>query len=193
MGHGVRAGDRVRRCGPAHRADRPAIAALLAVAAPYVLPEGERNPGRFDLPGGITATLGVGSLVYGFIHAAASGWSDTGTLLSFGAAAVLLSAFLAIELRSRQPLLPIHLFEQRNRWGSYAVMLMVGAAMFGVLWIYAATHFGPLKSEALVFPGAALLWLAAAFYLAMLGLVAEVALSSERESARETPTAWEVR
>ena len=34
---------------------------------------------------------------------------------------------------------------------------------------------------------------AAAFYLAMLGLVAEVALSSERESAREIPTAWEVR
>src|SRR5438067_3451628 len=110
------------------------IGALLAVAAPYVLPDGERNPGRFDLPGAVTATLGVGSLVYGFIHAAASGWSDTGTLLSFGAAAVLLSAFLAIELRSRQPLLPIHLFEQRNRWGSYAVMLMVGAAMFGVLF-----------------------------------------------------------
>ena len=74
-----------------------------------------------------------------------------------------------------------------------SIPLLLAAAMFGVLWIYAATHFGPLKSEALVFPGAALLWLAAAFYLAMLGLVAEVALSSERESARETPTAWEVR
>jgi len=48
-------------------------------------------------------------------------------------------------------------------------------------------------AEALVFPGAALLWLGAAFYLAMLGLVAEVALSSERESARHIPTAWEVR
>ena len=41
--------------------------------------------------------------------------------------------------------------------------------------------------------GAALLWLGAAFYLAMLGLVAEVAVSSERESAREIPTAMEVR
>ena len=74
-----------------------------------------------------------------------------------------------------------------------SIPLLLAAALFGVLWIYAATHFGRLKSEALVFPGAALLWLAAAFYLAMLGLVAEVALSSERESARETPTAWEVR
>ncbi|MBA3495838.1 MAG: glycosyltransferase family 2 protein [Gemmatimonadota bacterium] len=75
-----------------------------------------------------------------------------------------------------------------------AAMPMVAAALaFTGLWVYAATHFTPLKSEAIVFPGAALLWLGAAFYLAMLGLVAEVALSSERESAREFPTAWEVR
>jgi glycosyltransferase involved in cell wall biosynthesis len=71
---------------------------------------------------------------------------------------------------------------------------LVGAALvFALAWVWAATHFEPLKAEAVVFPGAALLWVAAAFYLAMLGLVAEVALSSERESAREIPTAWEVR
>ena len=74
-----------------------------------------------------------------------------------------------------------------------SVPMVLAALAFGVLWIYAATHFGPLKSEALVFPAAALLWLGAAFYLAMLGLVAEVALSSERESAGHIPTAWEVR
>jgi glycosyltransferase involved in cell wall biosynthesis len=74
-----------------------------------------------------------------------------------------------------------------------AVPMLAAALGFTVMWAYAATHFEPLKSEAIVFPGAALLWLGAAFYLAMLGLVAEVALSSERESAREIPTAWEVR
>jgi glycosyltransferase involved in cell wall biosynthesis len=74
-----------------------------------------------------------------------------------------------------------------------AVPMLAAALGFTLLWAYAATHFEPLKSEAIVFPGAALLWLGAAFYLAMLGLVAEVALSSERESAREIPTAWEVR
>jgi glycosyltransferase involved in cell wall biosynthesis len=75
-----------------------------------------------------------------------------------------------------------------------ASLPLVGAALvFALAWVWAATHFEPLKAEAVVFPGAALLWVAAAFYLAMLGLVAEVALSSERESAREIPTAWEVR
>jgi glycosyltransferase involved in cell wall biosynthesis len=73
-----------------------------------------------------------------------------------------------------------------------SVPMVFAAGIFAILWAYAATHFAPFKAEAVVFPGAALLWLAAAFYLTMLGLVAEVALSSERESARETPTAWEV-
>src|SRR5947208_2858374 len=73
------------------------IGALLALAAPYVLPESVRNRGRFDLPGAVTVTAGVGSLVYAFIHSATSGWSDPVTLVSFGAAAVLLTAFLAIE------------------------------------------------------------------------------------------------
>ena len=57
----------------------------------------------------------------------------------------------------------------------------------------AMTQFGPDKAKAMVFPGAAALSLGTAFYLFMLGLVAEVALSNERESANATPTAWEVR
>jgi glycosyltransferase involved in cell wall biosynthesis len=67
------------------------------------------------------------------------------------------------------------------------------SAAFAAFWVYASIYFGPEKADALVFPGAALLWLGAAFYLAMLGLVAEVALSSERKGARDVPTAWEVR
>src|SRR5436190_5812881 len=120
------------------------IGALLALAAPIVLPKGERNPGRFDLPGAITETVGVGSLVYGLIHAASSGWSDTGTVVAFAVAAVLLTTFFVIESRSRQPLLPLHLFAERARWGSYAVMLMGGAAMFGVLFFLTQFLQGPL-------------------------------------------------
>jgi glycosyltransferase involved in cell wall biosynthesis len=71
--------------------------------------------------------------------------------------------------------------------------LLALSAAFAAGWVYVFTSFGPAKANALVFPGAALLWLGAAFYLAMLGLVAEVALSSERGSARDIPTAWEVR
>jgi glycosyltransferase involved in cell wall biosynthesis len=65
--------------------------------------------------------------------------------------------------------------------------------VFGVLWLFSLTHFGPEKASALVFPGAALLAFGVALYLFMLGLVAEVALSSERAGASDIPTAAEIR
>ncbi|MGH7497972.1 MAG: glycosyltransferase family 2 protein [Gemmatimonadales bacterium] len=75
-----------------------------------------------------------------------------------------------------------------------ATTLPLGAALaFGVMWVIALTQFGPDKARAMVFPGAAALSLGAALYLFMLGLVAEVALSNERESANATPTAWELK
>ena len=77
-------------------------------------------------------------------------------------------------------------------FGVAALPLVATATLFVALWFVAATQFGPDKAQALVFPGAALLSAGVAFYLVMLGLVAEVALSSERDSANEIPTAWEV-
>lgn len=67
------------------------------------------------------------------------------------------------------------------------------ALVFGALWLFSLTHFGNEKASALVFPGAGLLSVGVALYLFMLGLVAEVALSSERDTAHDTPTAAEVR
>lgn len=78
-------------------------------------------------------------------------------------------------------------------FGTLALPMMIGALVFGTMAAIAAAEFRQLKAEALVFPGAALLCAGAAFYLLMLGLVAEVALNSERESANDIPTAWEVR
>lgn len=66
------------------------------------------------------------------------------------------------------------------------------AAVFGILWLFSLS-FGIEKASAVVFPGAGLLSFGVALYLFMLGLVAEVALNSERESSFDTPTAAEVR
>jgi glycosyltransferase involved in cell wall biosynthesis len=71
-----------------------------------------------------------------------------------------------------------------------ALLLGLG---FGAVWLFSLTHFGPEKATALVFPGAGLLGIGVAFYLLMLGLVAEVALNSERGNLNDTPTASEVR
>lgn len=78
-------------------------------------------------------------------------------------------------------------------FGLAAIPALMAALAFGVLWLISLTQFGPEKASALVFPGAGLLWVGVALYLFMLGLVAEVALNSEREGSHDTPTAWEVR
>jgi hypothetical protein len=67
------------------------------------------------------------------------------------------------------------------------------AGVFGAMWLFSLTHFGTEKASAIVFPAAGLLSVGVALYLFMLGLVAEVALSSERDTAHDTPTAVEIR
>src|ERR671910_2962266 len=75
-----------------------------------------------------------------------------------------------------------------------AAMPALGVAVvFAGLWLFSLTHFGVDKASALVFPGAGLLSVGVALYLFMLGLVAEVALSSERAGANDIPAAAEIR
>jgi EmrB/QacA subfamily drug resistance transporter len=111
------------------------IGLALAYAAQYVLKESERREaGVLDIPGAVTSTLGMASLVYGFIHAATNGWSQPTTIASFIAAVVLLGGFVAIESRSRNPLMPLRLFVSQTRVGSYIVMLVTGAAVFAMFY-----------------------------------------------------------
>jgi glycosyltransferase involved in cell wall biosynthesis len=74
-----------------------------------------------------------------------------------------------------------------------ALPALAVAAGFAALWLFSLTHFGADKAAALVFPGAGLLSVGVALYLFMLGLVAEVALSSERTGANDIPAAAEIR
>ena len=132
------------------------IGIAVALAAPRVLAESDRQTGRFDLPGAITATLGLALLVYGLSNAATdqhgvSHWGDTKVVASLAAAVVLLVSFVIIESRSKHPLLPLRLLRNRNRSGAYLVMLALGTAMFGMfffLTIFVQTVWGysPLKT-----------------------------------------------
>jgi predicted MFS family arabinose efflux permease len=90
-------------------------------------------------------------LVYGFIRAAQVGWRDAGTLASFAAAAAVLTVFVLVETRSRQPITPLHMFADRNRAGTYGMMLSLAAAMFGMfffltLFVQNVLGFSPLRA-----------------------------------------------
>jgi len=70
------------------------IGIVLICLAPRFLPETERRPGHFDLAGAATSTLGMTSLVYGFVRAASYGWGNPITIASFVASAALLTGFV---------------------------------------------------------------------------------------------------
>ena len=130
--------------------------AVLAIA-PLFVAETPRQAGRFDLAGAVTSTVGVASLVYGFVRAAANGWGDHLTLAAFGAAAVLLAGFLVIESRVRQPITPLRLFTDASRSGSFAARLLLIAGMFGVFFfltqfLQKVMGFSPLRAGVAFLP-----------------------------------------
>ncbi|TQE39069.1 MFS transporter [Streptomyces ipomoeae] len=127
------------------------IGVLIAVLTPMYINESERHPGRFDTAGALTSTAGMASLVYGFIRAAEDGWRDGLALGSFGAAAVLLVAFGFIESRAKEPITPLRMFADRNRSGTYVIMLSLAAAMFGmfffiVLFVQNVLQYTPIEA-----------------------------------------------
>ncbi|WP_030381646.1 MULTISPECIES: MFS transporter [unclassified Streptomyces] len=133
------------------------IGVLIAVLTPMYINESERHPGRFDIAGALTSTLGMVALVYGFIRAAEKDWHNGLAIGSFVVAVVLLLAFAFIETRAKEPITPLRMFADRNRSGTYVIMLSLAAAMFGmffyiVLFVQNVLGYSPIKAGVAFLP-----------------------------------------
>jgi EmrB/QacA subfamily drug resistance transporter len=123
---------------------------VLLLARRFVAETAPR-PGRFDLVGAATATLGSVSLVWALIGTPEHGWTSARTLGGFALGLVLLALLARTELRHPHPLVQPHLVRNRRRVGALAVMaLVIGAnlSMFFLVVQYVQTvlGFGPLAS-----------------------------------------------
>jgi EmrB/QacA subfamily drug resistance transporter len=108
---------------------------------------------HFDLPGAVSITAGLMLLVYATTHATDHGWGASSTLALFGAAVALIAAFVAIELRSRSPLLPLRIFRLRTLTGANIAMAIVGAVAFSeffllTLYLQDVLHYSAVESGA---------------------------------------------
>jgi EmrB/QacA subfamily drug resistance transporter len=110
------------------------VGLTLMWVAPRVLPETERRPGHFDLPGAAASTAGMTALVFGFVRAAEEGWGDATAVASFAAAAVLLAAFVARERVAAQPITPLRLFTDPARSGAYVARMLIVGGMFSMFF-----------------------------------------------------------
>ncbi|HEU5009422.1 MAG TPA: MFS transporter [Gaiellaceae bacterium] len=109
---------------------------ILGIVASYAFIDESRDETheRLDLPGLVTSALGLFALTYALIEANTYGWGSPRILGAFVLAAVALVAFVVLEKRQREPMLPLDLFRNRTYTGANLVMLLVALAMFGVFF-----------------------------------------------------------
>ena len=98
----------------------PAPVALIVLAAGWwLIPRDSRETGKaaatakrrpFDLPGALTVTLTMLLLVYTVVSAQQAGWASARTIGSFALVVAGIAAFVTIESRSRDPLMPLQIF-----------------------------------------------------------------------------------
>jgi EmrB/QacA subfamily drug resistance transporter len=129
------------------------VGAIAIALAPFLLRESRADLAHrhFDVAGAASVTSGLMLLVYGLTRATTDGWSSPVTLGLIGAAAALVAAFVAIESRSRSPLLPLRIFRLRALSAANATMALVGAVTFSeffvlTLYVQDVLHYSAVQS-----------------------------------------------
>ncbi|ONK11922.1 MFS transporter [Streptomyces sp. MP131-18] len=98
-------------------------------------PAGTRARPRLDLPGAVLVTAGVAGLAYGVSRSETDGWTSRSALLLMLGGLVTLAAFVAVEARSAQPLMPLRLFRIRSVAVGNVVMLVSMSGSFA-MWYF---------------------------------------------------------
>jgi EmrB/QacA subfamily drug resistance transporter len=95
-----------------------------------------RDPGarKLDIPGAVLATLGLGGVVFGLIESQSSGFGDPLVLVSLALGVVALAAFVLVESRVDEPMMPLSLFRSRNFSGANLLTLLLYAGLGGALY-----------------------------------------------------------
>jgi len=114
----------------------PVGATVLAVT-PWLLRESrsELRHRHFDVAGATSVTSGLMLFVYALTRTATSGWGDPTTLAILAASAVLVAGFVAIEMRSKAPLLPLRIFRQRTLAAANGIAVIVGVTAFSQFFL----------------------------------------------------------
>lgn len=141
---------------------------LVALIGQVVVRESkdDRHVG-LDIPGAITATVGISTLVFAIIQGTEAGWTSPLIVGSFALSAALLAAFVVIELRTTDPMLPLHFFKEREFSGSVLViglMFFAGPAVFFFMTQFFQIVQGrdPFEAGLLILPNAGAIMVATA-------------------------------
>jgi EmrB/QacA subfamily drug resistance transporter len=113
------------------------IGILLAPLAFAFLRESHGPEGRLDLPGLGLISAGLFGLVWGLIHGNGDGWTSPQIVAALGLGAILTAAFVAWELRTPAPMLPMRFFRDRAFAAANGASLLMYFGMFGSIFLLA--------------------------------------------------------
>jgi EmrB/QacA subfamily drug resistance transporter len=138
---------------------------------PLALARMEESPGpdqALDVRGLVLVSGGVFGIVWGLVRGNLAGWGTFEVVGALAAGAVLLAAFVAWQLRAREPMLPMRLFRSRAFSAGNAAIFFAVAALFCAVFFLAqfmqtALGYGPLRAGLALLP-----WTATLFFVAPL-------------------------
>ena len=142
----------------------PIGAAVMWITYRWVAEGRDPTPRRVDLPGQLTLVGGLFLLVLALLRGNEEGWGSTGIVAALAGAAVLLTAFVIVEERSREPMLPLRLLSQRRFAGPQVAVFAIACSFFAVflyLTLYLQTVLGmsPIETGLVYLPGTFLVFL----------------------------------
>src|SRR5918912_85514 len=110
---------------------------LVALAlTPGLIPESRSDSAtrHFDAAGAVSVTGGLSVLAHALLDARSAGWGATKNVTLLALSVVLIGAFVAIELRSKAPLVPFRIFRLRTLTGANVVGILLGASLFSMFF-----------------------------------------------------------
>ena len=133
------------------------VAAAVLLLTRSVMPAGTTGRGSLDFAGAITATLGLGAVVFAIVRAPEAGWTSGSTLLAGLGGFALLGVFVALQARLRQPLMRLGIFRAPNLAAANVAQLLLGAAwipmfFFVNLYLQQILGLGAFASGAALLP-----------------------------------------
>jgi EmrB/QacA subfamily drug resistance transporter len=145
------------------------IALIVLAATPTLMPTGAARRGSTDLAGAVTVTLGLAAAVYAIVRAPEAGWGSVSTIAGLVASVVLLSAFLLLQAKRRNPLVRLAIFRTPDLAAANLAQLLLGAAWIP-MWFFLNLYLQQVLGLGAFASGAALLPMTTVIMLLMIGV-----------------------
>jgi EmrB/QacA subfamily drug resistance transporter len=139
---------------------------IATIVATYRWVRESRDPNarRVDWPGQTALVGGLFLLVLALLRGNEQGWGSTAVVAEFAGAGLLLAAFLAIEARVKEPMLPLDLFRNKEFAGAQVAVFSISASFFAIflyttLYLQQILGLSPIQAGLVYLPATVLIFL----------------------------------